>query len=266
MSTDQSESRELGCSITKNVELLEELLDGPKRKGELADALGVTKQTIYNRFTQLQEFDLVERHGDGYGLTTVGRVVVEKQLRTLDGMDDILAAKSMVSKLPTDAVPPIDALESARTVVPEGHPEQVRREFRQWVLGADRVRAVFPYTSARFVEQLCETIQRERLTIDVALAPDSMTYLQECCPDAYCSVRDAESTVVVEASDPPAFGLVLVDEPRREAGLIGYTDDGYVCGLMRFQSEDGHHWADDQLKRHIDWPLPEATPGQVASD
>jgi predicted transcriptional regulator len=251
MSTEQPGVRELGCRITKNVRLLEELQYGPKRKGELADALGVTKQTIYNRFNDLEEYDLVERQGDDYGLTTVGRVVVERQLETLDAMREIFEARSMIQKLPADAFPPGDALEAARTVRPNGHPEQVRRAFCEWVLEADEVRGLLPHTSCEFVEHVGEKLRENGLSIGLVLSPETMAYFREYRAEDLRTVLESDSAVLVEAADLPPFGLVVVDEPRREAGLVCYTDDGYVRGFMRLPTECGYRWADEQLSEYL---------------
>lgn len=252
MRAKKRDMEELGCTVSKNTSLLGELLYGPKRKSELADALGVTKQTIYNRFTDLDEFDLVERQGDRYRLTTVGRPIVEMHLQRLEAMEDVFDARGLLEGVPVEALPPGAVLESARPVLPEGHPEQVRSQFCEWVLDADEVRGMFPHVSYSFVDRLCEQLQAGSINFGITLAPDTMTYLQECCPEACCTVRESDSTMVVERSDLPSFGLVVVDEPRREAGLVGYTDDGYVRGFLRFPTESAHRWADEQLASYTD--------------
>lgn len=266
MSTETPDIQELECRISKNIHLLEELLYGPKRKAELADALGVTKQTIYNRFTDLDEFDLVERQRDRYRLTIACRPIVEMHLQTLEAMENVFDARALLQGVPAEAHPPVAVLEAARPVLPEGHPEQVRNQFCEWVLDADEVRGLLPHVSYSFIDRLCERLRANRITDELALSTDSMTYLQDSCPEACCTFRESDSTLVVERSQLPPFGLVVVDEPRREAGLVGYTDDGYVCGFMRFPTERGHRWADERLATCIDERQPDASAPRVTTD
>lgn len=252
MSTKQPDVHEIGRKVSKHIHLLEELLDEPKRKAELADEFGIHKDTVYRRIDDLDGLDIVDRQGDGYFLTDVGYHIVNRYLVALEAMEEIYETRVLFREVPDEALPPGDALEKARTVLPDEHPEQLREEFNEWVLGAERVRGMFPQISYTFIERLSEELQSGSIEIDVAFAPETMTYLEECCPEVYNSVRESDSTSIMEASDLPPFGLVVVDEPLRESGLVAYTDDGYMTGFMRSATESGHEWAHDQFARHTD--------------
>lgn len=266
MSAEKTDIRELGRRVSKNTRLLEELLYRPKYKGELADALGVTKQTIYNRFKTLAEYDLVERQGGMYCLTTVGRPIVEKHVETLDAMQDVFDARRVLQEVPPEALPPGDVLESSRTVRPDGHPEQVREEFCKWVLGAEEVRGMLPSVSYTFIERLCAKLRSDGVTIEIALTPETMAYLRECCPDACCTVRESDSTVVIETPDIPSFGLVVMEEPRREAGLVVYSEDGGVRGFIQSPTQSGSQWAEEQLAKYTTEKEAQSTPSRVTID
>lgn len=266
MRTKQPDIHDIGWKISKHAHLLEELLDGPKRKADLADELDVSKHTVYRWTDELVRSSIIERHSEGYRLTVVGRQVVERFQVTLESMADIYETRIIVDVVPAEEFPPSDALQAGETVRPDGHPEQVRNQFCEWVLGAHAVRAMLPNVSYRFVERLCEELQSGGIAIDVGLAPDSIVYLEDCCPEAYCSVRDSDSTVVVETPDLPSFGLVAVDEPRPEAGVVVYTDEGYVSGFLRLPTESAHRWADEQFAKYTDKRLQRSAPLGVSMD
>lgn len=250
MSTKRPDIQDIGCCVSNNYHLLQELLEGPKQKAELADELGVSKHTVYRWADELTRSNLVGRTSEGYRLTVVGRHVLERYLGMLESMEGIYETRRTVNEVPAEVLPPRDALEEARTVLPDGHPEQLRSQFCEWVLDGHAVRGMFPHVSYRFVERLCEELQTGGITIDVALAPDTLGYLQDCCPEACSSVRESDSSVVVETADLPSFGLVVVDEPRREAGLVVYTGDGYVSGFLRAPTESAYRWGDEQLAKY----------------
>ncbi len=66
-------------------EILERLVDGPRRPGELAESSGVSQPTAYLRLKELQDAGVIEaciveeegRTHKGYRLTPLGRKLVE---------------------------------------------------------------------------------------------------------------------------------------------------------------------------------------------
>lgn len=249
---EDSTIRELGCVVSKNALLLSELLDGPKCKTTLADEIGVSKSSIYYRHDVLEEYDLVERGSEGYRLTPVGRLVTERYLGALEAMKDAFAPRVLLQEVPDDAVPPSDVLEGAETVLPEGRPERVRTDFCEWVRSANEVRGMLPYASCALVESVSEKLTDDGLALDVTMTPETMAYLREYRADEVRAIRDAESTTIREMATLPSFGLVVIDEPSREVGLIVFDDDGYVCGFLRTDSESGYRWGTGLIAKYTE--------------
>lgn len=266
MCTEQRDVRELGRSVSKNGRLLQELLAGPKHKAELADVLGVSKSTVYYRMDGLKEYDLVESGAEGYRLTTVGQWIAETYLEALEEMQSVHEVRTVLQEIPSEAVPPRDVLEAASTVLPDGHPEQVCNAFCKWILEADKIRGMLPHVWFTLVERLTETLRTDEMTIDVAVTPQTMENVREYRPEDYRTLLDAESSVVLETDDLPSFGLVVVDRLHTEVGLLGYTDDGYVRGFMRFDGESGYRWADEMLGKYISEPETDPTPARSTTD
>lgn len=266
MGTEQRDIQDIGCSIAKNVRLLEALQGGTKTKPELADELSVSKSTVYYRFEELNEYDLVGRGPEGYRLTNVGRIITETYLEELGAMRNAYSIRAMLRKVPDEGVPPSNALQSARTVLPDRHPEEVRTEFCEWLHTAEEIRGMVPHASCSLVEFVCAQVETGDLTLDVTLTPESMAYLRENHPEETRTVCDADSTVVRERADLPSFGLVVVDEPWREAGLVVYTDDGYVSGFMQLPTERAHRWATEQLAKYTEERRSHTTPTRVTTD
>lgn len=263
---ERPDVRELARRLGKNVQLLRELLAGPKHKAELADALDVSKSTVYYRFEQLEEYHLVTREADGYQVTTVGRYLAETYLEALEAMENLCGTRELLRELPAEAVPPRSAFADATTVLPDGHPEQLWTEFCEWVLAADEVRAMLPRASCALFDRVHEKLQDEELTLEVTLSPEVTEYLASNRPEKYPSVVGSESVVARETTDLPGYGLTLVDEPRREFGLLVYTENGYLAGFVRFDSRTGWRWADELFSEYTDEQNPDATPAQGTAD
>lgn len=266
MSTEEPDMDELGCIVSKNARILRALESGPMHKCELADELGVAKQTIYRWFGDLSELDLVERGSDGYRLTTGGKCITETYLETAATMKAIHRCGTLLQDVPTDAVPPLEVLKEAIPVLPERHAEQVRTEFRKWVTGADVVRCMVPHVSFAFIEVVHEQLQSNEMTLKIVLSQAAEEYIKERCSETYSSFRESEASEIQVTSDLPPFGLILVDEPHREAGLIVYDDRGSVRGFMRTSCERGRQWGEDQLASCIEEHIQQQPPTEVSTD
>lgn len=260
------DSQEMAYRINMNVGLLQELQDGPKQKAELAEALDVSKSTVYHGYEDPNGHDLLERGSDGYRLTTVGRYIAETYVEMLVTITDIHCTRSLLEEMPPDVAPPRDVLEAASTELHDGHPEQVQTTFCEWISTTDEVRGVIPHVRCAFVECVSETLLTDGLTMELTLTPEAMEYLEGHHPEDLRTVLESDSTVVIEATDLPSFGLVVVDEPRREAGLVSYTDEGAISRFIRFPTESAYRWADEQISKYTDELQSQSTPTRVITD
>lgn len=263
---DSTDIRDVAFRIGRHVSLLEELLDGPKYKSELGDVLEVAKSTVYYRYTKLEALGLVDSERDGYRLTPIGRLLTEMYLDTLERMASVYEAGELLAELPPDATPPSEVLRGAEPVLGNGQPEQSGTQFLDWTLAADEIQGLLPYASCTFIERLCSELDSSETSIELALEPSTIEYLVDSSPEHCESVFESESSTVYEAEELPPYGLVIVEEPRPEFGLVVYTDYGHVIGFVRSRCECGLEWAREEYQAHTNGRCRRVTAGVVSDD
>lgn len=253
MSTDKpTDVQAVTSCLSRHHRLLEALRDGPKTKSKLADILDVSKPTVYYRFDQLQSHDIATRGTDGYRLTPLGHLVASAHLDAAARIECAYEIGPLLETMPPEAIPPPEALEGASCALCEGRPEGPSAEFREWILDASTVRGVLPHASRTFLERLCDAVECDetKMDVEIVLATETVEHLLETSPEVCRSVVESDVAVVLETPARPPYGLVLVEAPRPEFGLVAFTDHGHLLGFVRSASERGRRWAREEYEAY----------------
>ena len=235
-----------GADLTELLRLrhgvLRALVDEPRPRHELVDALPDSRSTVYKRLTQLEETGLVERTDAGFAPTLFGVVALARY-------DALVAAADygdLLVDLPGDAVDPA-ALVGATVVRPD-EADTERHMEAVWDLleGAERAHGVAPVVSPGYVERF-RAILEGGLRAELVLPTSVVETLLTDHADAVAAVAEHASVYATDRSVP--FGVFVTEGPAPRMGLE-LRDGPLVVGLVTNDTPTALAWARETVERY----------------
>lgn len=221
--------------------VLQAVVEAPRPRHELVDALSDSKSTVYKGLSQLEAAGLVERSEDGFVPTLFGTVALARY----DALADTAAFGDLLADVPAGAVDPA-ALVGAEVVRPD-ETDVERHLDALWELLADaeHARGVSPVVSPGYVERFRALLDRG-LTAELVLPTTVVRSLRDEHPDALAAV--AERTTLHESTASLPFGVV-VTEGEHPRMAIELRDGPLVTGLLTNDTPDALRWAEATVDR-----------------
>jgi predicted transcriptional regulator len=229
-------------------EILRAIVDKPRPRHELVDALSDSKSTVYKGLTQLAEAGLIERTDGGFTPTLFGVAALSR----FESLADTAGYGDLLVDLPGDAVDPA-ALVGATVVRPDDSDAERHLE-AVWDLlaGADRVRGIAPVVSPGYVDRF-RAILDAGLDAVLVLPAGVVETLRRDHADALADV--AERAALYETGDPIPFGVIVTDgSPARMA--IELREGALITGLITNQTPAAAAWARATVDRYHEGATP----------
>lgn len=237
------EFAEVVSSLLKAGELLAALQRGPRYKRELADALGVSKSTIYNWTSELETYNLLERTSDGYRLTYVGQRMAEQFFDWRTRAQRLFQLAPFADALPSKFGLPPDALESATVVVTREDPDAPANAFFARLRDAERVSMVLPVASSRCLDAINSCRASDDGRLELVVSTGTHDRLGSAFADSYRRLRTASGCTVLVVDQQPSFGLARFE--GEDVGLTIYSSQGHFVGFVHMSSAESLEWASD---------------------
>lgn len=239
VSPDESPDGLAGALETRSG-LLAVLADGPRRKRELREELGVARSTVYKGLRELATLGLVRETGDGYELTALGRLGSEIHDQYRDRLADLSAAQSVLASVPADAsVPEVFVADATVVTADRNAPERPLTAFESVVDDPECVRSLSPAALPRYMSDLHEAVSRGKHREIVVERPAAAAL--EASYDDFDDALAAGLDVYTLA-DPLPFGLTLFDD---EAAALTTYEEGGVSGILLSEAPEAYAWADE---------------------
>jgi predicted transcriptional regulator len=217
------------------------LVDDPRPRHELVDALPESKSTTYKGLSQLEEAGLVERINGEFAPTLFGTVALARY----DSLAETAEFAGLLSGLPGGTIDPA-ALVGASVVRPD-ETDGERHVEALWGLldGVDRARGIVPVVSPGMVDRFREHLGRG-LSAELILPSGVVESLRTEHPSVLAAV--SEQAVLYETTTTIRFGLLVIDGTHRRMA-IELRDGPHVIGLITNDTPDALTWADATFER-----------------
>jgi predicted transcriptional regulator len=218
--------------------LLGELIDRPRPRHELVDAVESSKSTVYKGLSQLEEAGLIDQRSEDRRLTPTLFGVLA--LTRYDSLVETAGVADLLVGLPGSAVAP-GALVGAEVVRPD-ETDAERHLEALWSLleGTEGVRGVAPVVSPGYVERFREFLETGA-EAELVLPESVLRALQQDRPDAIETI--SRRTDLYGTSDAMPFG-VLVTRGDRPRMAIELRDGPLVAGLIVNDTPDALVWGE----------------------
>jgi predicted transcriptional regulator len=193
----------------------------------MIDELSTPRSTVDRDVRILEREGFVERTGDGYRTTAVGRAAMAVSRSFLDAFEDVQRAGEVLSVLSADVTVSPDVFSGATVVEPtEGAPDRPLLTLRDVVDGADSVMGFSPVGLVEHVELFHELITDQAADAEFVLEPSVISYLVEEHGEKLREAFDTGRLTLYETPDT-AYGLTLVRRgDDRRIVLTTYSRNG----------------------------------------
>jgi len=226
--------------IRRRYDCLRAIVNEPREKRVLVEALGTPRSTLDDVVRELESAGLVTYENGVWRPTTTGRVAAEVHADYRETVSDLCAAAPVVDALPHDT--PLDRTFLDGATVHEADqalPDAVVTSILESVADAERTRGFAPTAFVGFADRFRDRAVEGDGSLELVLAPELFDLLTGH------GIEDAEQdrdTTVLSGEIPVSFGLWVAD--REEAGVVVYADQG-IRGVLVNDSPAAVEWAEE---------------------
>jgi len=233
------------------VRILRAAAGGPVTAGALADRLDVCRRTVVRNLNALTEDGWLTAGPDGHRLTPPGELFAGGLFDALADAGTALELRPFYDEFPPDVDLPASALTDATVTVAEPHtPLRPVERVLDLIGEADHLRTIAPVMTERYNEAYADAIASGS-RVETVLTPAVLSALRASMPDLDAALAPDRVTVRV-ATDPPGFGLLLVDG----TAAVGAYDAGSLRALAESDAPAAVDWAESTFERRRDRAVP----------
>nr|WP_143423337.1 transcriptional regulator [Halegenticoccus soli] len=228
----------------QRAEFVECLLAGPKFQPELKEELQVSRSTTYKATRELLSHRLIMQADNGYRPTILGRLIFEEYQRLLANIERISSPARLLWPISANLDMTIAALTDSQVILPEHHhPNRPIHEVEKLIREASHLKGIAPVVRPQYVTLFNNQFKMEKLTAELVTETPVLNYLTENYATQFCEPLHSGALTVWEMGEPLPFGLLLVERPTEQMGLVVYEPDGGIRGLVVTGSTDAVEWA-----------------------
>jgi predicted transcriptional regulator len=225
-------------------DVLAALVDAPRSRHVLVDALPDSKTTVYKGVSQLLEAGLLEKRGDTLHPTVAGRVALE-QYRSLA---DVGRLPALLEGLPADALDPV-VLDGCELVTPDEGAFDRHIQYGERLLGdAARVVGVAHAVSEDTVAAFTDAVSAG-VGASLVLPTGVAERLATDYPDQLSTISDAEEVAVYATERDVPVGVFVVERAGGEAVVVEITEGALPVALLRNDSPEAVAWGRETVER-----------------
>lgn len=234
--------------LRKRFECLHALVEQPRDKRKLVDALDVPRSTLDDVVRELEQAGLVEYRDGRWYPTNPGRAACHVHRNYLDQLDSLADASTVLDALDIDNEVSWTFIDGAD--VHETHPnvpDAVMTILLDHVGTATDVRIVTPSVVAGHGSRFYRRgTAGEDSSVEMILPPDVHEWLRSTYPTVATQALDDPKVRVLRAPIPFSFGLSIFDDER--AGVTIFTERG-IAGLVINDTHEALAWAEETYER-----------------
>lgn len=235
--------------------VLSALDEGPRTRRELDEETGASRATLARILGDLEERRWIERSGDHYVITALGRLVAEEFAALIDTMDAVESIRDVAHLLPTEGSLDLRAFADATVTRPDpADPTAHLDRAHEHVAGADSVDILATLALPRIARVAAERLQRGELSFEATIPAG---FARDLTPDAdvRASFRDiVDGGGTIRLVEETIEHNVLVADDTVVLWLC--DDEGDDQGVLVTDDERVREWVERQIATYDDVAVP----------
>lgn len=239
---------DLADVLLKRGECLSALVNRPRPKPELVEALDIPRSTLDDVVRDLERANLAEYCDGQWQPTLLGQYTLNHHTRYKEGLKSLTDATPVIKKLPQDTPIGRRFLIGAEVHVPTASvPDAIMQILFKNIESATHVRGITPLAMAGYADSFYQAATTgSNAQLEVVLPLETFDQLRTLQPDSTNKAMANDDIALYHANVPAAFSLWIADDDH--AGVIVYADQG-VQGILINETDDALNWAADQYDR-----------------
>ncbi|WP_241432002.1 transcriptional regulator FilR1 domain-containing protein [Haloferax mucosum] len=214
--------------ILSRHQLLEQIDNGVSDKRELYGSLDSSRTTIDRAIRELEEENILSRHGRHCEFTRFGRLTYNYFNRLSKEYEAIHSASELLSVLPGESKLEQDLLDGSDvTLASQRAPAAPFREI-SGVPDDEPIQALLPILFPQQLQFICERLNHGS-SIELVIHRDLITILKNKYRKEYSALRNSDVEIAT-AARLPQFGLIIIGS--QEFWLSVHRESGGLLGLI----------------------------------
>lgn len=237
--------------LTKRLDVLQRLCEGPAHKRDLEDELDLSRSTIDRAIRELEELSFVRKCDGGVTASAAGRNAVDHLDDFQSGLTDIVQANTVVEPLPSDSSLSVDVLTGSDSIeTTEPLPYRALEPFHEEVAGADRYRVMLPnIDDPRHVRLLYEHVVTDGQPADLLVTPTVFETLQGEFSLRLADMAAEDGFHLRVTEEVPDYGLGLLESDGvTTVVVVVFQDNGAVHGTLRNETPSAVRWGETHFE------------------
>lgn len=232
--------------------VLAALVEEPRPRHVLVDALSDSKSTVYKGVSQLQTAGLVEARDRVLHPTLAGRIALDRY-RSLAAAEPLA---DLLDRVPTGDLDPV-AFGGATVVTPDRRSFDRHIVYGERVLGdADRVEGLVRAVSDDSLDVFRERVVDPGVSASLVLDPALVAELRASSPGLLDSLAAVEHVALAESERPVPVGLLVVEVGGTERLAVELYDDGVPLGIVVNERPESVAWARETIGSYRETATP----------
>jgi tetratricopeptide (TPR) repeat protein/DNA-binding transcriptional ArsR family regulator/energy-coupling factor transporter ATP-binding protein EcfA2 len=239
------------AAVSRRVDFLEQLRDGPMAVRDVVDEMDHSRSTVNRALSELESHGLVEQQDGGYVTTLTGALAAREHRLYLERMRDLLGADAVLAPLAATSSIDRQAVVGARTDIVEGpNPVGSLEPVYEAVSTGERLRILLPSLPSReFLERLETALVDRQVEAQILLGT---ALLESLDGRAARSVHDLMQfdQCQIRIGTVPSYSVVLSESGDSTRLVVMTFQRGSVHGVLSNDREDAVTWGTEAFQSH----------------
>lgn len=254
---------ELLYTVNRRWDCLRAIVEEPREKRTLVDALSMPRSTLDTVVRELEGEGLVAYHDGVWQPTAAGEAIADAYQACAASVESIHAAGTLLSPLDGRPDLPTGVLDGADSYpAEEPVPDAVLTEFLDRIADCDRVRGVAPQALSGYTDRVFQRAANNDSTLELILDESVFAELSTIDPETVADRLQHDMFSVYCGRVETEFGFWIGEDPDH-IGIIVYADRG-VHGIITNDTPEAVEWATDRYESIHDDADP-ITPADVTA-
>lgn len=236
---------DLLTTLHRRADVLGLLVEGSLEKGEITEALDVSRSTVDRALRELETYNCITREDGGFVATAVGRVLLETYENHAAHVDGVGRATDVLGDLPSSAPVSPDLMADAKVFRPDPPtPHTAYRELEDIITQARRFYGLsVADTHFRFASLLRRQTVEESVPMEIVATSDMREHLLREFPEEFREAMTDGELDLYERPDLP-FGLLIGDrDDGSRVAVVVYGPRSNLSGVILNDTPEALTWA-----------------------
>ncbi|MCD2200939.1 hypothetical protein LPA44_13700 [Halobacterium sp. KA-4] len=250
---ETEDGTELRSILHKRHNVLAALKTEPQTKPDLVETIDSSRSTIDRAISSLEDTSCIERQGETYHLTQLGRVSFAEHNRYVKIMDGIARASGILNSISREICIDPDFFSGVSVQTADPHaPESALKNSIKALKTSDRLVCLIPVVLSVYIEVLTNHICKHEIEAELLFHNNALESLLEYYHDRFDKIDTNEHVELYVTEQDLPYALWITEHDGRSRVDITVYEDGGVRGVLMNDSSPALQWALKEFAKYLE--------------